>query len=101
MREHYSLVKLADYSIETIADPTQVVNPAYRDLDGQVRSQLGKLNRLLACFGTMHSKGTLDVEKLDAILHKKANLQDAIKQQKSVVEALKKARKETLHDNAI
>ena len=46
MREHYGLDKLADYSVETIAEPTQVVNPAYRDLDGQVKSKQGKLNRL-------------------------------------------------------
>jgi hypothetical protein len=97
MREHYSLDKLADYSVETIAEPTQVVNPAYRDLDGQVRSKQGKLNRLLASFGAMHFAGTLDDEKLGPFLHKKADLQEAIEQQKSVVEALKKARKETLH----
>jgi hypothetical protein len=54
MREHYSLDKLADYSLETIAESTQVVNSAYRDLDSQVRSTQGKLNRLLASFGAMH-----------------------------------------------
>jgi hypothetical protein len=64
MREHYGLDKLADYSVETIAEPTQVVNPAYRDLDGQVRSKQGKLNRLLASFGAMHFEETLDDEKL-------------------------------------
>jgi hypothetical protein len=97
MREHYGFDKLADYSVETIAEPTQVVNPAYRDLDGQVRSKQGKLNRMLASFGAMHFEGTLDDEKLDPFLHKKANLQEAIDQQKQVIEALKKARKETLH----
>jgi hypothetical protein len=97
MREHYGLDKLADYSVETIAEPTQVVNPAYRDLDGQVRSKQGKLNRLLASFGAMHFEGTLDDEKLDPFLHKKASLQEAIDQQKQVIAALKKARKETLH----
>ena len=97
MREHYSLDKLAGYSVETIADPTQVVNPAYRDLDGQVKSKQGKLNRMLASFGAMHYEGTLDDEKLGPFLHKKATLQEEIEQQKSVVETLKKARKETLH----
>jgi hypothetical protein len=97
MREHYSLDKLADYSLETIAEPTQVVNPAYRDLDGQVKSKQGKLNRMLASFGAMHFAGTLDDEKLDPFLHKKAGLQEAIEQQKQVIAALKKARKETLH----
>jgi hypothetical protein len=97
MREHYGLDKLADYGVETIADPAQVVNPAYRDLDGQVKSTQGKLNRMLACFGAMHFEGTLDDEKLDAFLHKKAALQEAIEQQKRDVEALKSARKETPH----
>jgi len=97
MREHYGLDKLADYSVETIAEPTQVVNPAYRDLDGQVRSKQGKLNRLLARFGAMHFEGTLDDEKFAAFLLKKANLQEDIEQQKKDVEALKRTRKETLH----
>jgi hypothetical protein len=97
MREHYGLDKLADYSVETIAEPTQVVNPVYRDLDSKVRSQVGKLGRSLANFGAMHFEGTLDDEKLDPFLHKKADLQEAIEQQKIVVEMLKKARKETAH----
>jgi len=97
MREHYGLDKLADYSVETIAEPTQVVNPDYRGLDGKVRSQVGKLGRMLANFGAMHFEGTLDDEKLDPFLHKKADLQEAIEQQKFVVEMLKKARKETPH----
>ncbi len=97
MREHYSLDRLVAYSTETIAEPTQVANPAYRDLDGQVRSKQGKLNRMLASFGAMHFEGNLDDEKLDPFLHKKADLQEEIEQQKSLVESLKKSRKETLH----
>jgi cell division FtsZ-interacting protein ZapD len=97
MREHYGLDKLSGYSVETIAEPTQVVNPVYRDLDGKVRSQLGKLNRTMASFGAMHFEGTLDDEKLNPFLQKKAALQEEIEQQKTAVEALKKARKETPH----
>jgi len=97
MREHYGLDMLASYGIETIDDPIPVVNPAYRELDGKVRSQQGKLSRLLADFGAMHFEGTLDDEKLTAFLQKKAHLKDDIEQQKRNVEALKKARKETRH----
>jgi hypothetical protein len=97
MREHYGLDKLAGYSVETIAEPTQVVNPVYRDLDGKVRSPVGKLNRTMASFGTMHFEGTLDDEKLKPFLQKKADLQEEIEQQKTAVAALKKARKETPH----
>lgn len=95
MREHYSLDRLADYSVENISDPIQVVNPLYRDLDGKVRSQVGQLNRMLSSFGAMHFEGTLDDEKLEAFLDKKANLREEIEQQLSIVEALKMTRKQT------
>ena len=97
MREHYGLDKLADYSTEEITEPMQVVNPAYRDLDGKVRSQVGKLSRMMAQFGAMHFEGTLDDEELVAFMRKKATLQEEIEQQKKAVEALKSARKETPH----
>jgi len=97
MREHYGLDKLADYNVETITEPTQVVNPVYRDLDGKVRSQVGKLNRMMANFGAMHFEGTLDDEKISPFMQQKAELNEAIEQQKNALEALKKTRKETLH----
>ena len=97
MREHYGLDRLADYSVETITEPTQVVNPVYRDLDGKVRSQVGKLNRMLANFGAMHFEGTLDDEKISPFMQQKAELNEAIEQQKNAVEILKKTRKETPH----
>ncbi len=81
MREHYGLDKLADYSTEEITEPMQVVNPAYRDMDGKVRSQVGKLSRMMAQFGAMHFEGTLDDEQLVAFMRKKATLQEEIEQQ--------------------
>jgi hypothetical protein len=95
MREHYGLDKLADYSVETITEPTQVVNPVYRDLDGKVRSQVGKLGRMMANFGAMHFEGTLDDEKISPFMQQKAELNETIEQQKNAVEMLKKTRKET------
>jgi len=71
MREHYGLDKLADYSVATITEPTQVVNPVYHDLDGKVRSQVGKLGRMLANFGAMHFEGTLDDEKISLSCNRK------------------------------
>ena len=76
MRTHYGLDKLSDYSVETITEPTQVVNPVYRDLDGKVRSQVGKLGRMLANFGAMHFEGTLDDEKISPFIQQKAELSD-------------------------
>ena len=45
MREHYSLDRLADYSTEEIPDSTPVVNPQYREVDGEVRKQAALLAR--------------------------------------------------------
>ncbi len=45
MRQHYSLDRLAEYGTEAIPDTTRVVNPAWRQLDSQVRRQNGMLGR--------------------------------------------------------
>lgn len=45
MRENYNLDRLADYSLEEIPGSTQVVNPQYRELDGEVRKQVAQLAR--------------------------------------------------------
>ena len=39
MREHYNLDRLIDYSLADIPESTRVVNPSYREADGDVRRQ--------------------------------------------------------------
>lgn len=95
MREHYGLDKLADYRTEDITEPMQVVNPAYRELDGKVRSQVGKLNRLQAQFGALHFEGNLDDKNYTAFEQKKADLKQEIEQADARIKTLKLARKET------
>ena len=41
MREHYSLDRLIEYGTEPIPDAISVVNPPWRKLDSQIRSQAG------------------------------------------------------------
>jgi len=53
MRQHYHLDRLVDYQTEPLPDTTQVVNPAYRELDKQIRRTTTTLNRRLAQFGTL------------------------------------------------
>jgi len=55
-----------------------VVNPVYRDLDGKVRSQVGKLDRMMANFGAMHFEGTLDDEKINPFMQQKEELNEAV-----------------------
>ena len=95
MREHYGLDKLADYRTEDITEPMQVVNPAYRELDGKIRSQVGKLNRLQAQFGALHFEGNLDDKNYAAFEQKKADLKQDIEQADTLIKALKQVRKET------
>jgi len=53
MREHYSLDRLIEYGTEPIPDAISVVNPAWRKLDSQLRSQTGRRYRLAAQFGAL------------------------------------------------
>ena len=94
-RQHYNLDRLVDYGTEAISDPIQVVNPAYRRLDGQVRSAIGKLNRLLAQFGTMSLEATIEPKQVEPFLQRKAALQEAIDLLQKDIQNAKGARKAT------
>lgn len=95
-REHYSLDRLADYQTEAISDPIQVVNPAYRKLDGQVRSSTGKLHRVLAQFGALTIEQSIEPEQIEPVVRKKALLQEEIELLQAEVQTLKDNRKATL-----
>jgi hypothetical protein len=94
-RQHYNLDRLVDYATEAIAETIQVVNPAYRRLDGQVRSATGKLNRLLAQFGAMNLEVTIEPEQVEPFLQKKAALQEEIDLLEKPIQTDKAARKAT------
>ncbi len=95
MREHYGLDRLIDYQTEDIPDTTQVVNPDYRRLDGQVRSKVGTLNRRRAEFGALTLEGEIAPKKMAAYQDQKAQLQEQITQLQAEIEQLKGERKAT------
>ncbi len=92
-REHFGLDRLIDYQTETITDPIQVVNPQHRDIDGQVRSAVGKLTRLHAQFGAMNLE-SIDDQKTKRFIKKKAALLEDIEVLQKNVDELKQQRKE-------
>jgi hypothetical protein len=94
-RQQYNLDRLVEYETETISETTRVVNPAHRRLDGQVRSATGKLNRLRAQFGAMTLDTTIEPEKVEPYLQKKAALQEEIDLLQQQVQTAKAARKAT------
>ena len=97
MREHYGLDRLVDYATEEIPDTTKVVNPAYRRLDGRVRSLRGHLTRKLATFSAMGLKGEIEPKKVAAFEQKKAALQEQIEGLTKELDELKGQRKAVKH----
>ncbi|EAR20727.1 hypothetical protein NB231_12591 [Nitrococcus mobilis Nb-231] len=77
-REYFVLDRLADYRIEVVSDPLRVANPAYRHLDGHVRSATGKLTRRLAKFAAMTLEEPTEPQRVEPFLRHKAALQEEI-----------------------
>lgn len=95
MRQNYSLDRLIEYTVEEIPDNIKVVNPKYRNLDGEVRKKVGKLNRKTALFGSMTIDGEIDPKKVENYQKRKAELQEEIILAQKEIEALKDERKKT------
>jgi hypothetical protein len=51
MREHFGLDRLIEYGAQLLPETTEVVNPARRALEAQIRRERAKLQRLQAQFG--------------------------------------------------
>jgi hypothetical protein len=96
-RLNFGLDRLADYSTAEITDPITVVNPAYRQLDGRVKSANGKLSRLLAQFGALNVEQTIEPEQMEPFLAEKAALYEQIELLKADIVKLKADRKATEH----
>ena len=45
MREHYGLDRLVDYTLAEIPESTKVINPQYREVDGEARKAISQLSR--------------------------------------------------------
>lgn len=95
MRQHYNLDRLIDYSTEEISATTKVVNPQYRELDGEVRSCAAKLNRKRKEFGAIVFQDTIEPERVEAYQQQKADLQETIGELEKTVKDLKACRSAT------
>jgi uncharacterized coiled-coil protein SlyX len=95
MRKHYGLDHLITHTLDEISGDILVVNPEHRQLDGQVRSKVGVLQKKMAEFGDLNLKDVLDEKKVKNFECKKALLQQTIEDLSQEVAALKQKRKET------
>ena len=96
-REHFGLDKLVDYCTEPVSGSTEVVNPEYRQLDSQIKSSQGKLNRLLARFATLTLDAPIEPEKVEPFLQKKTACQEEIEAFQEQIKTLKEQRKQVAH----
>jgi hypothetical protein len=94
-RQHYQLDRLVDYRIEAMAEPPRVVNPAYRQLDRQIRAQTTTCQRRLAQFGTMTLEAITDSTPQESAEQRKAALQSEIEILQNNLQTLKQERKAT------
>ena len=96
MREHYNLDRLAEYGTEEVPGTTRLVNPRWRELDGQVRREVGQQQRQLTLFGALELE-ELEAEKVKRYEERKGELRQDLAHRQQKIEELKSARKQTPH----
>ena len=94
MREHYGLDRLISYDIEPIPDTVRVVNPARRELEGQIRARTGVLSRKRAEFGGLTLHEPIEPARVARWSNKKVALQEEIAGLDKELGALKERRQE-------
>ena len=97
MREHYGLDHLIEYGTEPIPDAISVVNPAWRKLDGQIRSQAGRRHRLAAQFGALTLSEDPTESQVQGFQQRKGHLQEEIQVLDLEIAKLKQLRQQTEH----
>ena len=73
MRQYYNLDRLIEYQTEPIPDTTRVINPAWRQLDSQIRRQNGLLNRELLQFAQIQLPQEMEPNKSKPISKRRVN----------------------------
>jgi hypothetical protein len=93
MCQHYSFDRLIEYGTEALPETTQVVNPAWRALDGEIRRQNGLLQREMAAFGALELPADLEPAAMAAYEHQKGDLRQCIEARRAQLVTLKAQRK--------
>jgi prepilin-type processing-associated H-X9-DG protein len=93
MRQHFGLDRLIEYGTQPLPETTKVVNPQWRLLESQLRSQRALLSRELCRFADIQLPADLDPRPLEACERKKGELQVAIESRRLEIEQLKAKRR--------
>ena len=93
MVQHYNLDRLVEYQTEPLDETTRVVNPSYRKLEGEIKSQAAKLSRKRAAFGALLLEDELEVSRVENYQKRKADLQETIESLEKDLNTLKQQRR--------
>ena len=97
MRQHYALDHLARHAVEPLPATTRVVNPVWRTLERQRRSLTTQRQRKLLEFGSLNLTASIEPEKVEAYLQKKAALQADLTRLEAELKTVKAQRAQTEH----
>jgi hypothetical protein len=97
MREHYGLDHLIEYGTEPVPDAIPVVNPAWRQLDSQIRSKTAQRHRLTAQFGALALSADPTESELHRFQQRKGHLREEIQILDVEIDSLNQRRKNTPH----
>ncbi len=103
MREHFGLDRLIEYGTTPLPETTQVVNPAYRRADQEVRRERAQLTRMRAHLGAHVLPPQPTAEQVQCFeaaggqLREKVQAQEKVLQEK-ITERKKQPRKVTLKE---
>ena len=95
MMQHFAIDRLVDYQTGSPDETAQVVNPAYRKLEQEIKSKAGKRGRKLAQFGALTMPADAEVQAVAAFEQAKGQLREEIELLDKDLATLKAERKET------
>lgn len=95
--EHFGLDRLVEYQTEPLSEPVEVVNPAWRKLTSEIKTQAAKLARKRAQFGALSLEGQPEAVAVETYQQKKSQLQEEAQQMDKALEELKENRRQVAH----
>lgn len=90
--EHFGLDRLVEYQTEPLLEPVEVVNPAWRKLTSEIKTQAAKLARKRAQFGALSLEGQPEADEVETYQEQKAQLQEETQQMAQALEEVKEKR---------
>jgi hypothetical protein len=93
MMEHFALDALSEHGVEDVDETKEVVNPAWRQKDAQVRSLRQKLQIRQAAYGLLELDSTLEPDAVQRYQTKKSELREELEGLQAQLDEAKAQRK--------